>query len=309
MSLVLLAPGRDMQSWEESLLDVDPNLEIEIWPDVKNKSKVHFVVAWNQPKHVLNSYPNLKAVSSLGAGADHLLKDESLPEEIPICRVVSLSLVRQMKEYVLCAILNYQRNTITYALQKQEGVWEPHPNKDPEAFTIGIMGLGELGLPTAVYLSELGYRVNGWSNSAKNLNGVNTYSGDEEFELFISNSRVLVCMLPLTEKTEGILDLEVFKQIPKPGYLINVARGEHLVEEDLIYALDKGWVDGANLDVFAEEPLPERHAFWNRENIMITPHVSSLTPPGEVAGQIVENYKRALSGMELRNKIDKDKGY
>lgn len=298
-----------MGSWKESLLEIDQNLDIEIWPNIKNKNKVHFVVAWNHPKQVLNSYPNLKAVSSLGAGADHLLQDESLPADVPICRVVSESLVRQMKEYALNAILNYQRNTIRYAIQKQKGSWEAHPNKSPGDFTIGILGLGELGRPTAVYLSSLAYRVNGWSNSAKDIEGVDTYYGEKEFESFISKSKVLVCMLPLTGQTEGILDLEVFKQIIKPGYLINVARGEHLVEEDLVYALDKGWLEGATLDVFTEEPLPGQHAFWNRDNIMITPHVSSVTPPGEAAGQIVENYKRALSGIELRNKIDKDKGY
>ena len=309
MSLVLLAPDRDMQSWEKALLDVDPNLEIEIWPDVKEKAKVHFVVAWNHPKHVLDSYPNLQAVSSLGAGADHLLNDEYLPEEIPICRVVSPSLVRQMKEYVLCAVLNYQRNTNLYALQKQEGVWESHPSKSPEDFTVGIMGLGELGLPTATHLASLGYQVHGWSKSAKDIEAVATYFGQDEFEKFLSESRVLVCMLPLTEETEGILNLEAFKMMNKPGYLINVARGEHLVDEDLVYALDKEWLEGATLDVFAEEPLPNRHSFWNRDKIMITPHVSSVTPPGEAARQIVDNYKRALSGMALEHQVDRERGY
>ncbi len=309
MSLVLLAPDRDMQSWEKALLKIDPNLDIEIWPDVEHKTKVQYVVAWNHPKHVLDSYPNLKAVTSLGAGADHLLKDDSLPESIPICRVVSPSLVRQMKEYVLCAVLNYQRNIHRYVRQKQKGVWEPHPNKSSDDFTVGIMGLGELGRPAATQLASLGYRVRGWSKSTKNIDSVTTFAGQDELEEFLSDSTVLVCMLPLTVETEGILNLETFKKMNKPGYLINVARGEHLVEEDLVYALDKEWLEGATLDVFAEEPLPERHSFWNRDKIMITPHVSSLTPPDEVAEEIVQNYKRALSGMELRNKVDRNKGY
>ncbi|MDX1585633.1 MAG: glyoxylate/hydroxypyruvate reductase A, partial [Balneolaceae bacterium] len=141
MSLVLLAPDRAMQTWKESLLQVDPNLEVEIWPEISNPGKVHFVVAWNHPKQVLNSFPNLKAVSSLGAGVDHLVKDPSLPKGIPVCRVISESLVRQMKEYVLCAILNYQRNIYRYVNQKEKGVWESHPNKSPDDFTVGIMGL------------------------------------------------------------------------------------------------------------------------------------------------------------------------
>lgn len=309
MSLLLLAPNRDMQPWEEALLNIDPNLDVEIWPDVIQKDRVQFAVAWNHPKQVLNSFPNLKAVSSLGAGVDHILQDEALPDQVPVCRVVSPSLVRQMKEYVLNAVLNYQRNTVTYVRQKLQGIWEVYPNKSPKEFTIGVMGLGKLGKPVAEQLAGLGYQIKGWSNSSKEMTSVETYAGRKELDTFLSGTRVLICMLPLTEETEGILDLDVFKKLQRPGYLINVARGEHLVEEDLIYALDKEWLDGATLDVFSEEPLPDRHPFWNRNNIMITPHVSSLTPPEEVAEQIIENYKRALSGMELRNEVDKDKGY
>lgn len=309
MSLLLIAPNRNLEPLKQTLLDVDPNLDIEIWPDEADKERVQFIVAWNQPKFVLNQYPNLKAVSSLGAGVDHLLNDELLPENLPICRVVAPSLVRQMQEYVLNTVLNYQRNFLKYIRQQQKGTWEPYPNKSAESFTIGIMGLGELGLPVARQLAQLEYKVRGWSNSQKQLKGIQTFAGDAEFENFLSDTDLLVCLLPLTSETEGILNLEVFKTINHPGYLVNVARGEHLVEEDLIYALDKGWLSGASLDVFTEEPLPNRHPFWNREQIIITPHVSSLTQPNDVAPQIVENYKRALSGMELMNKIDRHKGY
>lgn len=309
MSLLLIAPDRDLEPLKQALLDVDPNLDIEIWPDETDKERVQFIVAWNQPKFVLNQYPNLKAVSSLGAGVDHLLNDELLSKKIPICRVVASSLVRQMQEYVLNAVLNYQRNTFEYFLQQQKGIWEPHPNKSAEDITIGIMGLGELGLPVARQLDQLAYQVRGWANSPKQLDNIQSFASDTELENFLSGTDLLVCLLPLTDETKGVLDLEVFRTMNHPGYVVNVARGEHLVEEDLIYALDKGWLSGTTLDVFAEEPLPDRHPFWNRENIIITPHVSSLTQPEDVAPQIVENYKRALSGMELINKIDRGKGY
>lgn len=309
MSLLLIAPNRDMQPWKEALSKADPNLDVEVWPEVADKKKVQFAVSWNHPKHSLDSYPNLKAVSSLGAGVDHILRDDTLPGKVQVCRVVCRSLVRQMKEYVLNALLNYQRNTLTYIQQKQKGVWEMHPNKAPGEFIVGVMGLGELGRPVAVQLAELGYRVRGWSRSKKEVAGVDSFAGEAELEEFLSQTTVLVCLLPLTPKTEGILDLELFKELKHPAYLVNVARGEHLVEEDLIYAVDKGWMEGAALDVFSEEPLPERHPFWSRANIMITPHVSSLTPPEEVAEQLVENYKRVLSGMEPLNRVDKEKGY
>lgn len=309
MSLLLVAPNRNMQRWKEALLNEDPNLDIDIWPEVPQKSRVQFAVTWRQPEHVLTQYPNLKAVSSLGAGVDHILEDRTVPESLPVCRVVSPSLKQQMKEYVFNAVLNYQRNMMSYYRQKQQGQWTEHQNRPAGDIPVGVMGLGELGAPIARSLAAFGYPVSGWSRSAKTIEGAETFAGPEELELFLGRTRVVICLLPLTGQTRGILDLELFRQLRRPGYLINVARGEHLVEEDLIYALDKEWLSGACLDVFSEEPLPEKHPFWNRPSIMITPHVSSITRPGEVAPQIVENYKRALSGMELNHRVDRTQGY
>lgn len=309
MSLLLIAPNRKMQPWKQALLDIDPNLVVEIWPDVENDQRVQFAVTWRHPKHVLQRYPNLKAISSLGAGVNHILEDETAPAGIPLCRVVSPSLTQQMKEFVFSAVLNYQRNIPTYYRQKQQGKWQEHQHKSVREIPVGVMGLGALGEPIAKALAGFGYMISGWSSSAKSIEGVQTYAGPEEFEAFLGQSKILVCLLPLTDKTRGILDLDVFKKMQHPGYLINVARGEHLVEEDLIYALDKNWMSGACLDVFSEEPLPEKHLFWNRSSIMITPHISSITQPDEVAQQIVENYKCALSGMELQHTVDRQKGY
>lgn len=309
MSLLLIAPGRDMRAWEKALRGVDQNLEVETWPNVADKKRVQFAVCWKQPDHLLGDFPNLKAVSSLGAGTDHLLNDPDLPEEVEICRVVAPTLVRQMQEYVLASLLTYQRNILRYRSQQNRSEWKVHDNISAGELPAGIMGLGEIGRPVAKFLERAGYPVSGWSASSKTIKGVDTFAGPGELEAFLSRVRVLVCLLPLTPETEGILDLELFRRLERPGYLVNVARGEHLVEEDLIYALDKGWLDGACLDVFREEPLDDRHPFWNRESILITPHAASLTPPGEAAEQIVENYKRALSGMELRNSVDREKGY
>ena len=309
MSLLLVAPNRDMSDWENALHEIDPNIDIEIWPDVEQKNQVQFAVAWNQPKHVLDQYPNLKAVSSLGAGADHLLEDEALPESVSICRVVSPSLVQQMKEYVLGSVLNIQRNLLKYVRQKDEGIWQVHNHPHAHEITVGIMGLGKLGQPVAKQLSDVGFEVTGWAKSQKKLENVTTFAGEQQLKDFLNQTQILVCLLPLTQETEGILELGVFKELKSPAWIINVARGEHLVDEDLIYALDSGILEGAWLDVFDEEPLPDKHAFWNRDNIMITPHVASFTKPSEVAEQVIDNYKRALSGMELRNTVDRQKGY
>jgi glyoxylate/hydroxypyruvate reductase A len=258
---------------------------------------------------VLDQYPNLKAISSLGAGTDHLLKDESLPDSVDICRVVSPSLIQQMKEYVLGATLNIQRNFVHYIRQKDLGEWQAHDHPLAKNIAIGVMGLGELGRPVAKQLAQIGYHVSGWSRSSKKIKNVNTYSGSKQLNEFLTKTQILVCLLPLTKETEEILNLDLFKKLKKPAWIINVARGEHLVDEDLIYALDSNILQGAWLDVFNEEPLPNKHAFWNRKNIIVTPHIASITKPAEVAKQIVDNYKRALSGMQLNYQVDRRKGY
>ena len=308
MSLLLIAKNRDMNPWKEALLEVDPNLDIEVWPKVENKARVTFAVSWNHPEKVLDGYPNLKVVTSLGAGADHLLKDEAISESVKLARVMIPSLKSQMAEYVLNAIQNYRFHTSRYVDQKREGFWSAHTPIDKEDCTIGILGLGEMGSAVADWLLVNGFMVNGWSKSKKNIKGVQCF-GEDDLDDFLSQTNILVCLLPLTKETSGILELDLFKKLKQPAYLINAARGGHLVEEDLIYALDTRVLQGACLDVFQEEPLPGNHLFWNRPKIMITPHNASITDPKEAAKQIVENYKRSLSGMKLLNEVERVKGY
>ena len=308
MSLLLIAKNRDMNPWKEALLDVDPHLDIEIWPRVENKERVTFAVSWNHPEKVLPNYANLAVISSLGAGVDHIIKDSTLVGAVKICRVMIPSLKEQMAEYVLNAIYNYRFNTAKYVDQKREGFWSAHNAISKSDCAIGVMGLGEMGEAVCELLISTGYEVHGWSKSKKEIKGIHTYSLGE-LDIFLSKTNILVCLLPLTKETEGILDLELLKKLKKPAYLVNAARGSHLIEEDLIYALDTGVVEGATLDVFEKEPLPANHLFWNRPRIMITPHSASITDPTEAAKVIVENYKRSLSGMELLFEVDRQKGY
>lgn len=308
MSLLLIAKNRDMNPWKDALLAEDPNLDIDVWPKVENKDRVTFAVSWNHPEKVLENYPNLKTITSLGAGADHLLKDESIPKSVQLARVMIPSLKNQMAEYVLNAIQNYRFHTSRYVDQKREAFWNTQQPISKKDCSVGILGLGEIGSAVASSLAINGYKVNGWSKSKKKIENISCF-GETELDEFLSNTNILVCLLPLNVYTSGILELDLFKKLNKPAFLINVARGSHLVEEDLIYALDTGILVGACLDVFEEEPLPKKHLFWNRSKIMITPHIASITDPGEAAKQIVENYKRSLSGMKLLNEVDREKGY
>ncbi len=308
MSLLFIAPNRDLEVWKKALLEKDSNLDIEIWPKVENKERVTFAVCWNHPKNVLGNYPNLQVVSSLGAGVNHLLADEALPKKVRISRIVTPSLKNRLAEYLLNSVLNYRNHIPRYVDQKREGYWAQHSAVSKSDCTIGIMGMGEMGITAAQLFLLNGYNVVGWSKSKKEIEGITCYSESERDD-FLAQTNILICLLPLTEKTEGILDLELFKKLKKPAYVINAGRGEHLVEEDLIYGIDTNALEGACLDVFEEEPLPSNHLFWNRPKIMITPHIAAITDPLEGAEIILENYKRALSGMALINEVIREKGY
>lgn len=309
MSLLLVAPNRNLKTLKEAILAEDSNIDVEVWPAIENKERVNFAVCWNHPKHLLGQFPNLQAVSSLGAGVNHLLNDPDISEEIRLSRIVTPTLRGQMADYVLNAISTYRHHWNDYYRDKNQTRWEQQLTILKEKCSPGIMGLGEMGQATAELLIKNGYKVNGWARSHKEIEGLNAYAGKAELSDFLNTTNILICLLPLTDETNGILDLELFKQLKQPGYLIQVGRGEHLVEEDLIYALDTGTLNGACLDVFEEEPLPAKHTFWNRDNITITPHIAAITPAEEAAPVIVENYKRALSGMELIHEVDRERGY
>jgi glyoxylate/hydroxypyruvate reductase len=308
MSLLLVAQHRDMAPFKSAIETIDPNLDVEVWPVVKKPERVQFAVAWHHPKNVFTQYPNLKVISSLGAGANHLLRDETIPRAVRFVRASTPSLADQMSDYVTLSVLNLIRRTETYIHQQKKAVWKRHDVYPKQEMTVGLMGLGKLGTVVSRRLILNGLNVIGWARTDKTIEGIETFNADQ-LEVFLNRTNILICLLPLTEETDGILDLELMKELKKPSFLINAGRGSHLVEEDLIYALDTGLIEHAVLDVFTEEPLPESHPFWGREKITITPHIASITNPHEVAGLLVENYKRLLSGMELLQEVDREKGY
>lgn len=305
MSILLVAKNRNLAPFKEALLRADKNLDVEIWPNVEKPVRVQLAVAWNQPKNVFESYPNLKIISSLGAGAGHLLNDPTIPDHIQFTKIYDPSMVTQMNDYVHACILSILLKLNHYRRAEN---WDPKPKYSREDLTIGIMGLGNIGKETALYLSNRGFRVLGLSSSKKDLPKIQTFSSDSISD-FLSRVNILVNLLPLTKETEGILDLDLFKKLKNPSYIINVARGSHLVDEDLIYALDTEIVESAYLDVFNEEPLPSSHPFWSRDKIFITPHIAAISDPDNVAAAVVDNYKRLLSGIELQNVVNRAKGY
>jgi len=308
MSILLISKTRNMEPFRDALLNLDKNLDVEVWPDVKSKERVNFAVAWKQPKELFSNYPNLQVISSLGAGADHLLTDSSISKDVALTRVVAPKLSDQMCDYVVMTVLNMIRHSAEYTRQQISADWKPRIQYSKDDLMVGILGLGELGTCVANRLVANGFKVSGWSKSKKSIPNVHTYS-EEELDSFLTSTNILICLLPLTEETKGILNLNLFKKLNSPGFLVNVARGEHLVEEDLVYALDMNLITLATLDVFPKEPLPESHPFWSREKITITPHVASISNPDEIAELILDNYKRMLSGQDLLNLVERDRGY
>ncbi|MEQ9425619.1 MAG: glyoxylate/hydroxypyruvate reductase A [Cyclobacteriaceae bacterium] len=307
MSIAIIAPGQVRSNWARHFSSLDSTLRVEVWPEIKNPNDITCAVVWKHPRGVLNDYPNLQLICSMGAGVDSILDDPGLPN-VPITKVVDDQLSRDMSNYIIQGILNFQRDFVGHLKARNRNEWIKS-FRIPKQLTIGILGLGELGSDVAAKLKALEFEVCGYSRSPKEIRGVACFSGDEGLDLFLGKSDLLVCLLPLTEATSGILNLELFKKLKPGAYLINVARGAHVNDEDLIAALDEGFISGALLDVFNEEPLPPGHIFWGRQEIMITPHNASITNPKSVAQQIYENFKRIGTSNDFRNLIERNKGY
>lgn len=309
MALLFLAPGLKASSWVKHLRMQDPDLDLRVWPDAGLREEIEFALCWKHPMGELRNYPHLKCIASLGFGVDHILRDPGLPPGVPVARLVDEAMTRAMSEYVVAAVLNHTRRFNLFRQDQSEGVWKPRlPLHAPEV-RVGIMGLGTLGRDAAAKLRLLGFAVAGWSRTPKQVEGISCYFGSERLDEFLSRTDILVCLLPLTPATQDILDRRVFSRLPAGAYLINAARGDHLVEEDLLAALDSGHLSGACLDVFRTEPLPESHPFWNHPRIVVTPHTASHTYPAAVAPQIIENYHRVRSGQAPLNLIDMETGY
>ena len=309
MAIVVIRQDNKIELWKNALQKADSSLKVYSYLEDHPKDEITMAVIWKHPKGTLANYPNLKCIASAGAGVDYIFEDETRPKNIPITRIVDPFLAGDMSEHVLSVILAHLKNLNAYKLDQVANVWEPKEYLRIKDVTVGILGLGELGALTATDLTRFGFKVQGWSRSKKNINGVKTFSGADEQQEFLKTTNVLVCLLPLTPATEGILNKELLSQLPKNAYVINVARGGHLVDKDLIELLDADHLSGACLDVYHTEPLPKTHPFWNHRKVHMTPHYASVSDTNSVIPQIVENYKRLNSGEKLQNLVDSDRGY
>jgi glyoxylate/hydroxypyruvate reductase A len=270
---------------------------------------VDLAFAWRTRPGDLARYPNLQAVFSLGAGVDGLLADPAFPRRVPLVRMVDPNLGVLMTEYVLAAVLRHHCELDHYHRLQQAGRWEKRVRPPAGERVVGIMGRGELGTRAAVALRGLGFNVRGWSRRIRPVPGVETCAGDAGLSALLASSQILVCLLPLTAQTRGILSASTFARMPRGSCLVNAARGGHVVDADLVAALDAGQLSSATLDVFETEPLPTGHPFWTHPRILITPHIASVTSLPTAAALVIENLKQWRAGGALRNVVDPDRGY
>lgn len=308
MAILFHCPWENAEEWRRRIAEALPDAELRSWPELGEPGEIDFAMVWQPPRGELAKLPALKGVCALGAGVDALLRDPALPDA-PIARLVDPLMAERMAEYVVGQALRHHLRTDEYAAQQRAGMWRRLPYKDAGARTVGVLGLGALGRRAAERLAAQGFRVLGWSRTARQVAGVACLQGAAALDALAREAEILVCLLPLTAETRGLLDARLFARLPDGAALINVARGAHLVEADLLAALDSGKLSGATVDVFAEEPPPTEHPFWRHPKILVTPHVSSLSEPRTGAAILAEQYRRAMRGEPMRDLVDPAAGY
>ncbi len=310
MSILLSTKANAMQDWRDALLAEDPTLDIRLFPDAGNPDDIEAAICWTQHDMAeLRRYRNLKLIVSMGAGVDHLLRAPGPPPGIPVARLKDERLTSGMTEWVLLNVLRFHRQDLEYRAQQAARLWDELPAPDTAKRRIGLLGLGQLGNASAQALRGLGFPVMGWTRTPREVPGVQGFSGPDGLEAMIRQTDILICLLPLTPETRGVINVTSLGWLPRGAFVINAARGGHLVAEDLLAALDSGHVAAAALDVFEPEPLPADHRFWTHPRVLVWPHASAITIPSSAAPQVVENLRRAREGRPLINLVDFSAGY
>jgi glyoxylate/hydroxypyruvate reductase A len=309
MALLFSSTVDSAARWQAALGRLAADLEVRVWPDVGDPSEIDYALIWRPEPGLLAGLPKLRLILSLGAGIDHILRDPQLPRDLPIVRLVDPYLTAAMSEYVVLQVLALHRRDLDYRAQQHALIWRELPQKNAGERPVGILGFGEIGHDAGRKLAALGFPVAGWSRSEKAVAGFRTHAGADGLAQLLAGSEILVCLLPLTSATEGILCARNFALLPRGAGLVNAGRGGHLVEPDLIPALDSGQLSGAALDVFREEPLPPGHPFWRHPRILVTPHIAGITNPETAAAIVVDNIRRFEGGRPLLNEVDRAQGY
>ncbi|MBP0615986.1 2-hydroxyacid dehydrogenase [Jiella mangrovi] len=313
MTILLSVTGFDPSRWWQALHDAAPERRIVLDPADAGDEAIDYAVVWKQPPGLLATLPHLKAIFSIGAGVDHILADRQLPD-VPIARIVADDLKERMSEYVLWRVLDHFRRGSSYRKQQAQRIWHERMQPGAREITVGIMGLGALGIDAAKKLRVMGFDVAGWSRSVKTVSGVKTYAGADGLGDFLAVSDIIVVLLPLTDDTRGIIGRDLLARLkrdtPLGGpVLINAGRGALQDEAAILAALDDGRLMEASLDVFTVEPLPAESRLWSHPKVFVTPHAAALSDPDALAPIIIRQIGAHERGETLQNVVDRQAGY
>ncbi|EMH4072833.1 glyoxylate/hydroxypyruvate reductase GhrA [Serratia marcescens] len=313
MNIIYYHPLFNAQEWLAGIKQRLPQAEIREWQR-GDERPADYALVWRPPHEMLANRRDLKAVFALGAGVDAILDQErkhpgTLPAGVPLLRLEDTGMAQQMQEYALSYVLRYFRRFDEYQALQQRQEWQPLDPHSLDDFTIGILGAGVLGQSVARKLTEFGFSVRCWSRSAKQIDGVQSFAGEAQRAAFLDGVKLVINLLPNTPETVGILNRELFAQLSTGAYLINIARGAHLVEADLLAALEQGQLAAVTLDVFVREPLPQDHPFWRHPRVTITPHIAAITLPQQAMDQIAANIRALEAGHAPAGVVDRQRGY
>ena len=302
------------QRWKGRFDDVCGERRVLLLPDAAfDPADVHYAAVWKPAPGELAAFANLRVIFNLGAGVDALMADASLPK-VPLVRVAVGDLTQRMTEYVVLHVLMHHRQEPYLRASQRERRWQPKFQWPAAAVSVGVMGLGTLGSDAAQVLRRIGFRVAGWSRSARRIEGVECFHGEEQLAAFLARTDILVCLLPLTPDTRQILNRGLFSKLNRSGpigapVLINAGRGGLQNEADILQCLDDGTLGAASLDVFAEEPLPAESPFWTHPRVVLTPHNAADTDPDEISKYVARQIERFEAGGTLENVVDRGRGY
>jgi glyoxylate/hydroxypyruvate reductase len=314
MALAIVISGWQAESWRDAMVRLAPERDLRLYPDgLGDPADIHYALVWKPAPGVLATFPNLRAILSLGAGVDPVLKDPDLPD-VPLVRVADPDMTMRMSEYVVLHVLMHHRQQRRLDALQAEAAWDPPVQWPASAVRVGVMGLGVLGADAAGKLRMMGFKVAGWSRSRKKLDGIECYAGESELASFLARTDILVSLLPLTAETRGLIDRKLIGQLAKDGplggpVLINAARGEQQVEGDILAALDAGELAAATLDVFETEPLPPDSPLWRHPKVTVTPHMAADSDPETICRYVLNQIERIEQGLPPDNIVDRKRGY
>jgi glyoxylate/hydroxypyruvate reductase len=294
--------------WARTFAARAPELPFRIWPDIGDPDEVRYLAVWKPPDDIAATFRNLELLFSVGAGVDQFDLTQ-LPPHIPLVRMIDPGIRESMIEYAIMAVLVLHRDLVDFIAQQREQTWREIQIISASSRRVGVMGLGLLGQAVLQQLKAFGFPLAGWNRSPRSITGVTCYAGESALPEFLAQTDILVCLLPLTDETRGILNRDLFEALPRGAKLVNVGRGGHLVADDLIDALDRGVLSAAVLDVAEPEPLPAGHPFWSHPRILLTPHNASMTIPESAVDYVLETIARHRRGETLPGLVDRERGY